>query len=145
MVPQFPRDMVPLLRCNNDAGELAIAKELRGDDHGVLDAVLRCKGCGAEFRTEDGIARLLPNQLSPEDKQEMSIRDTIDYYFTNPGPFVPPRNLEIKPNPRSLFIKSARRWRSSSCTAVNSSPNPRPGLTCRTTASALICPSSTRK
>jgi len=35
MVPQFPRDMVPLLRCNNDAGELAIAKELRGDDHGV--------------------------------------------------------------------------------------------------------------
>ena len=90
MVHQFPRDMAPLLRCNNDAGELAIAKELRGDGDGVLDAVLRCKSCGAEFRIEDGIARLLPNQLSPEDKHEMSIRDTIDYDFTNPGPFVPP-------------------------------------------------------
>jgi len=90
MVPQFPRDMVPLLRCNKDAGELAIAKELQGDGGGVLDAVLRCKICGVEFRIEDGIARLLPNQLSPEDKREMSIRDTIDYDFTNPGPFVPP-------------------------------------------------------
>ena len=90
MVPQFPRDMVPLLRCNNDGGELAIAKELRGDGDGVLGAVLRCKSCGAEFRIEDGIARLLPSQLSPEDKHEMSIRDTIDYDFTNPGPFVPP-------------------------------------------------------
>jgi len=90
MVHQFPRDMVPLLRCNNDGGELAIAKELRGGGDGVLDAVLRCKSCRAEFRIEDGIARLLPNQLSPEDKHEMNIRDTIDYDFTNPGPFVPP-------------------------------------------------------
>ncbi len=90
MVPQFPRDMVPLLRCNNDGGELAIAKELRGDGDGVLDAVLHCKICGAEFRIEDGIARLLPSQLSPEVEHEMSIRDKIDYDFTNPGPFVPP-------------------------------------------------------
>ena len=89
-IHQFPRDMVPLLRCNNDAGELAIAKELRGESDGVLDAVLLCKICGAEFRVEDGIARLLPNQLSPEDKHEMGIRDTIDYDCTNPGPFVPP-------------------------------------------------------
>ena len=90
MVHQFPVDMVPLLRCNNDAGELAIAKGLRGDGDGVLDAVLRCKICGAEFRIEDGIARLLPSQLSPEDQLEMSIRDAIDYDCTNPGPFVPP-------------------------------------------------------
>src|SRR6202521_2093966 len=90
MVHQFPRDMVSLLRCNKDRGELAIAKELRGDGDGVLDAVLRCKSCRAEFRIEDGIARLLPNQLSPEDKHEMNIRDTIDYDFTNPVPFVPP-------------------------------------------------------
>jgi SAM-dependent methyltransferase len=82
--------MVPLLRCNNDAGELAIAQELRGDGDGVLDAVLRCKICDAEFRIEDGIALLLPNQISPEDKHEMSIRDRIDYDCTNPGSFVPP-------------------------------------------------------
>jgi ubiquinone/menaquinone biosynthesis C-methylase UbiE/uncharacterized protein YbaR (Trm112 family) len=90
MVHQFPRDMVPMLRCNNDAGELAIAKELPGDGDGVSDAVLRCKICGAEFRIEDGIARLLPSQLSPEDQHEMNIRDTIDYDCTNAGPFVSP-------------------------------------------------------
>jgi len=90
MVRQFPRDMVPLLRCNNDAGELAITKELAGNGDGLLNAVLRCKTCGAEFRIEDGIALLLPNQLSPEDKHEMGIRDAVDYDCTNPGPFVPP-------------------------------------------------------
>ena len=43
MVHQFLRDMVLLLRCYNDAVELTIAKELRGDGDGVLDAVLRRK------------------------------------------------------------------------------------------------------
>ena len=90
MVHPFPRDMVPLLRCSDDAGELAIAKELRDDGIGLLDAILRCKICGAEFPVEDGIARQLPSRLSPEDKNEMRIRDTIDYDCTNPGPFVPP-------------------------------------------------------
>jgi SAM-dependent methyltransferase len=90
IVPQFPRDMVPLLRCNNDAAELVIAKVLRGDNDGVLDAVLRCKACGAEFFIEQGIACLLPSQLSPEDTHEMNIRDNIDYQSKNPGPFVSP-------------------------------------------------------
>ena len=90
LVHHFPKDMVPLLRCNNDAGELAIVEQLHSDGDGLMDAVLRCKLCGSEFRIEDGIARLLPSQLSPEDKHEMSIRDAIDYDCTNPGPFVPP-------------------------------------------------------
>jgi ubiquinone/menaquinone biosynthesis C-methylase UbiE/uncharacterized protein YbaR (Trm112 family) len=90
IVHHFPTDMVPLLRCSNDAGELAIVEQLRGDGDGLMDAVLRCKICGGEFRIEDGIARLLPSQLSPEDKHEMSIRDAIDYDCTNPGPFLPP-------------------------------------------------------
>jgi SAM-dependent methyltransferase len=90
MVNQFPRDMVPLLRCNIDSGELALAEEVRSDADGVWDAVLRCKACGAEFRIEDGIARLLPDRLTPEDQHEMSIRDTIDYDCTNPSSFVPP-------------------------------------------------------
>ncbi|MGB7285161.1 MAG: methyltransferase domain-containing protein [Candidatus Acidiferrum sp.] len=89
-VHQFPRDMIALLRCHQDAGELAVIKELRGGDLGILDAILSCKSCGAEFRIEDGIACLLPNQLRPEDEHEMSIRDTIDYAFSNPGPFIPP-------------------------------------------------------
>jgi SAM-dependent methyltransferase len=90
MVNQFPRDMVPLLRCNIDSGELALAEEVGGDADGILDAVLRCKTCGAGFRIDDGIACLLPDQLTEEDKHEMSIRDTIDYDCTNPGAFVPP-------------------------------------------------------
>jgi len=90
MVNKFPRDMLHLLRCINDAGELTLIKEPLGDADGVLDAVLRCKACGSEFRIEDGIARLLPDQLTEEDKHEMSIRDTIDYDCTNPGSFVPP-------------------------------------------------------
>jgi ubiquinone/menaquinone biosynthesis C-methylase UbiE/uncharacterized protein YbaR (Trm112 family) len=108
---QFPRDMVPLLRCNNDAGELAIDKQLRGDGGGILDAVLRCKICGAEFRIEDGIACMLPDRLSPEDKHEMRIRDSIDYDCTNLGPFLPPSDgwrsvlsdmLEIPPHLHGL-------------------------------------------
>jgi len=87
---QFPMDMVTLLRCNNDAGEMEIDKQLRTDSDGILDAVLRCKTCGAEFLIEDGIVRLLPNNLSSEDRHEMGIRDTIDYDCSNPGPFAPP-------------------------------------------------------
>ncbi len=45
---------------------------------------------------------------------------------------------------RSLLIKVARREWSSSITPVNFSASPSPGSTRITTASALICPSSTR-
>jgi len=89
-VPPFPRDMVPLLRCNTDAGELALAEELRAAADGVFDAVLRCKICRDEYRIADGIALLLPDQLSSEARHEMGIRDTIDYDCRNPSPFVPP-------------------------------------------------------
>src|SRR5580704_18339520 len=90
MVNPFPRDMVSLLRCNTDSSELTLAKELRVVADGVLDALLRCRICGTEYRIEDGIACLLPDQLTEEDKHEMSIRDTIDYGCTSPSPFVPP-------------------------------------------------------
>ena len=89
-VKTFPREMVSLLRCNNDAGELSIATELPCNEADVLDAVLRCKSCGVEFRIKDGIARFMPNQLSAEDQHEMNIRNTIDYDAKNQGPFVPP-------------------------------------------------------
>jgi SAM-dependent methyltransferase len=86
----FPRSLVPSLRCKHDDGELAIAKNLKGEVTGILDALLVCKICGSEFHIEDGIARLLSNDLTLEDTHEMNIRDRIDYDFTNPGPFVPP-------------------------------------------------------
>src|SRR6267154_1723349 len=43
--------------------------------------------------------------------------------------------------PRSLVTNAVRRGPSSSVSAVNFNPSPLPGFTCRTTASALICPS----
>ena len=46
---------------------------------------------------------------------------------------------------RSRRIRAARRGRSSSIRAVNSNPNPCCGMMCRTVASALTCPSRTRK
>src|SRR5229473_2411940 len=41
----------------------------------------------------------------------------------------------------SLVINAVRRGPSSSVRAVNFTPSPLPGFTCRTTALALICPS----
>ena len=90
MPHHFPMDMVPLLRCNRDAGELALAEEPPRDPDGVLNAVLRCKTCSAEYRIEDGVARLLPDQLTSENIHEMRIRDAIDYDCTKPSPFIPP-------------------------------------------------------
>jgi ubiquinone/menaquinone biosynthesis C-methylase UbiE/uncharacterized protein YbaR (Trm112 family) len=90
MAHQFPRDMVPLLRCIQDHGELVIAHELKCAADGVLDAVLRCKTCDGEFRIEDGIARLLPKKLTLEDQHEMNIRNAIDYDCSNPGSFLSP-------------------------------------------------------
>src|SRR5207344_2732473 len=46
---------------------------------------------------------------------------------------------------RSLLINAARFGRSFSLTALNFNPSPPLGFTCRTTASARICPSWTRK
>jgi hypothetical protein len=46
---------------------------------------------------------------------------------------------------RSRCSSAANLRRSCSVTAVNLSPNPRPGTTCRMIASVRICPSLTRK
>jgi len=47
--------------------------------------------------------------------------------------------------PPSLASNAASLGRSCSLSAVNLNPNPAPDLACRTTASARICPSCTRK
>src|SRR6266581_2227966 len=88
---EFPRDLVPLLRCSWDAGELDIATELQSNGRGIVDARLRCRTCGAEYSIENGIARMINGPLSPEDEHEIAIRD-VEYAFaqTPPGPYVPP-------------------------------------------------------
>jgi SAM-dependent methyltransferase len=116
----FPRNLLPLLRCSYDAGELAVVQEVQANAEGLWDASLSCKQCAAEYRIEEGIARLLVANLSPEDQHEMAIRDTVDYDCTNPGPFVPPTDgwrsvlsdmLEVPGHLRQLEL-------STSCTVL---------------------------
>jgi hypothetical protein len=56
-----------------------------------------------------------------------------------------PRGLAFVGYCRSLDISAIKFARSSSRTAVNFNPMPRPSSACRTVASARICPSCTRK
>jgi SAM-dependent methyltransferase len=86
---EFPRDMLPLLHCSRDAGPLALAQEFHSSSSGITDATLLCGTCGAEYRIEHGIARLMDGALSPENEHEISLRDA-EYGGLPPGVFVPP-------------------------------------------------------
>jgi len=86
---EFPRDLLPLLRCSRDGGPLVIAADLRSGVVGIIEARLRCSTCTAEYRIEDGIARLMEGTLTHEVKHEMAIIDA-GHAFIRPGPFVPP-------------------------------------------------------
>jgi uncharacterized protein YbaR (Trm112 family)/ubiquinone/menaquinone biosynthesis C-methylase UbiE len=90
MTALFPRNMLTLLRCSYDAGNLTVVQETEGNAEGLREATLRCATCSAQYRIEEGIARLLVSSLSAEDQHEMAIRDTIDYDCSTIGPFVPP-------------------------------------------------------
>lgn len=71
----FPRDLLTLLRCCRDAGPLELVAESQGDAGSVVKARLRCARCGSEYPIEQGIARLMADELTPEDEHEMSVRD----------------------------------------------------------------------
>ncbi len=62
---------------------------LRSGEIGVIDADLHCATCEAHYRIRDGIALMLPVQLSPENEHEIAIRDE-EYACTNPAPFAAP-------------------------------------------------------
>jgi len=85
----FPRDFLSSLRCSRDAGPLTIVAELEGDERYVSKAWMRCVTCAAEYRIEEGIARLLDCRLTPESEHEIAVRDANDA-LTQPGPFVAP-------------------------------------------------------
>jgi len=86
---EFPRDLVGLLRCSRDGGDLALADELRSGPFGLIDARLRCASCAAEYRIQDGIGRMLTGALEPEGEHEMAIRDRE--YANLPETFVAPQ------------------------------------------------------
>jgi len=85
---EFPRDMLPLLRCSRDAGPL-IVEETRGGLLGIVEATLTCGACAAEYRIEEGIARLMDGVLTPENEHEIFLRDA-EYSSMPAAAFVPP-------------------------------------------------------
>lgn len=113
---EFPPDLLPLLRCNRDAGPLVIAAGLRRGTAGIIEARLQCSTCAAEYRVEDGIARMLPGTLTGEDEHEIALRD-VEEFCSRPGPFVPPAHgwrseysdlLEIPPHLSELEPHACR-------------------------------------
>ena len=108
--------MLLLLRCTRDAGALELAGESRNGRVGIIDAILRCTTCAAQFPIENGIARLMPDELTFEDSHEMSIRDG-DQNNVQPKPFIPPAQgwrsklgdlLEIPPHLEELDPRNRR-------------------------------------
>lgn len=80
--------MLPLLRCSRDAGRL-IVEEKSGGPLGVVEAGLRCGTCAAEYRIENGIARLMDGALTAENEHEIFLRDA-EYGSMPAESFVPP-------------------------------------------------------
>jgi SAM-dependent methyltransferase len=72
---EFPRDLVPLLRCSRDAGPLSIVAELRTGEAGIVEARLRCDKCAAEYLIKEGIARLMEGPMTFEIEHEMRLCD----------------------------------------------------------------------
>ncbi len=88
-ITEFPRDLVDLLRCGRDGAALAIEEEIRVGAIGLIDARLRCRGCGVDFAIANGVARLMDTGLSAEDAHEVWLRDA-EYGDAAPAPYVPP-------------------------------------------------------
>lgn len=85
---EFPRHLLPLLRCSRDAGQLSLCQEFRSGAVGVIDASLRCTECSAEYPIENGIARLMTDALTPETEHEIALKD--QEYAAMPDIFEPP-------------------------------------------------------
>jgi SAM-dependent methyltransferase/uncharacterized protein YbaR (Trm112 family) len=71
---EFPREMLALLRCSRDAGELILGIDARGSAVGVTDGTLRCVECSQEYSIEGGIARLMQNTLTQETRHEIALK-----------------------------------------------------------------------
>jgi SAM-dependent methyltransferase len=74
---EFPRNLLPLLRCVRDSGQLALRSELRRSAAGVTDGALRCIECRQEYSIEGGIARLMTDTTTQETAHEMELKDAV--------------------------------------------------------------------
>jgi len=86
---EFPHHLFHLLRCPHDAGNLILAAELQCGSIGVVQGILKCTSCNAEYPIEEGIARLMHHDLTREDRHEMATRDMQNAQLPL-GPFIPP-------------------------------------------------------
>lgn len=87
-ITEFPRTLLPTVLCSRDAGRLSLTREVRSGPVGVIDGTLRCAKCSAEYPIEGGIARLMVNSLTDEDKHEIAMKD--DEYAAMSDVFEPP-------------------------------------------------------
>ncbi len=86
---EFPHHLLHLLRCPRDASNLILAAELKSGSLGVVQGLLKCTSCNAEYPIEDGIARLMHGALTREDQHEMATRNLQNTQIPL-GPFIPP-------------------------------------------------------
>jgi len=72
----FPRNLLPLLRCIRDSGELRLCRETRSGRVGVIEGTLRCIKCSAEYAIQNGVARLMAETLTEETAHEIELKDS---------------------------------------------------------------------
>jgi len=76
MYQGFPLEFVSLLRCPTDGGELSVAGTDNPSASYLVQAALKCNGCGSHYPVEDGIVRLMEKSaLDKESAHEQSLRD----------------------------------------------------------------------
>ena len=110
IVFEFPRHLLPLLRCSSDASEL-ICKEIQGGNIGVIEGILHCSKCSEQYRITNGIACLLKAAKTAETLHEMNLRDSE--YKRMPLEFVPPERARAE----------ASSWRSILSDAIEIPPH----------------------
>lgn len=78
MIKGFPGQLIDLIRCNRDGGELAIER-LAADGDCIIQGSLKCVKCGTGFKIQDGILDMLGEEINGDKLSlyEMQMRDKI--------------------------------------------------------------------
>ncbi len=71
----FPRKLLPVLRCARDSAELSVSNEQQSDETSITEGSLRCCLCSREYAIQDGIVRLMLEELTDETRHEIALKD----------------------------------------------------------------------
>lgn len=80
----FPRTMVRLIRCIDDASELILVYERSPGSYSIEEGLLRCAHCAREYPIVSGIVRMLDSALAFETDHEIDRKDQ-EYQATGDG------------------------------------------------------------